>query len=84
MTNWDHVKNETTRSLLNGSVAADLPNLNQALDAMLSEQAADADNFDIEDTVFFYRADTLSEAHEAYMDRDKGLCMNRIKTFYSV
>jgi len=51
---------------------------------MLGEQAIDASNFDLEDSVFFYRADMLSEAHDAYMSRDKGLCMNRIKTFYSV
>ena len=84
MTNWGHVKNDATRALLNGLVTADEPNLAQALDAMLDEQAIDASNFDLEDSVFFYRADMLSEAHDAYMSRDKGLCMNRIKTFYSV
>jgi hypothetical protein len=84
MTNWNHVKNDATRALLSGRIPADVPNLAQALDSMLEEQEVDASNFDLEDSVFFYRADMLSEAHDAYMSRDKGLCMNRIKTFYSV
>ncbi len=84
MSSWNHVKNDATRALLSGRIPADLPNLTQALDAMLDEQAIDASNLDLEDSVFFYRADMLSEAHDAYMCRDKGLCMNRIKTFYSV
>lgn len=84
MTNWNHVANDTARELLEGLEAATFENMEAALNVMIEEQTVDADNLMLPDYVFFARADALDQAHEAYADKDKGLCMNRIKTFYSI
>lgn len=84
MTNWDHVANDTARELLEGLKAATFGNMDDALNVMLNEQAADADDQMIPEAFWWGRADALDRAHEAYKNNDKGLCMNRIKTFYSI
>ena len=84
MTNWDHVASDTSRELLEGLEVATFKNMDAALNTMLKEQAADANDQMIPESVWWGRADALEKAHEAYMNKDKGLCMNRIKTFYSI
>lgn len=84
MTNWDHVANSTARALLNGTAKADYENMSIALDVMFNELVLDAEDLMLPEKVFFGRSDALEQANDAYMNKDKGLCMNRIKTFYSM
>ena len=82
MTNWDHVKDSHNRKLLQGLIKADRQSVYKALDKMYSENLNDSKLQDLPDTVFFYRCDLLSMAEKAFEERDIGLTMNRIKTFY--
>lgn len=84
MNNWDHVKDTHNRKLLQGIIKADRESIYKALDTMYSENLKDAELQELPDRVFTYRCDLLSMAEEAYEERDIGLTMNRIKTFYSV
>lgn len=84
MNNWDHVKDTHNRKLLQGIIKADRESIYKALDTMYSENLKDAELQELPDKVFNYRCDLLSKAEEAYEERDIGLTMNTIKTFYSV
>ena len=82
MTNLEHVKNDLTRSLLEGRAPACKVNLSIVLSNMLREQGLDCSNIELPEEVFWARADALDEAIDAYGEGDIALCMNRVKTFY--
>jgi len=84
MTNWNHVKNDMARNLLDGSVPADKKALGLVLNRMLDEQSLDADNPILPEEVWWGRSEALDQAHEAHKGGDIALCMNRIKTFYLI
>ena len=82
MTNWNHVKNDMARDLLEGRVPADKEALDLVLNRMLDEQSLDAGNPILPEEVWWGRSETLDQAYEAHKGGDIALCMNRVKTFY--
>ena len=84
MTNWNHIKSEHNRSLLEGRIPADKINLGFALDIMLNEQDADSTNLDIPEDVFFGRAERMDLTYEALRAGQFGLALAQIKAFYLI
>ena len=84
MCNWDHVKSDIVRSLLEGRAPADRINLGIALDVMLNEQDADSTDLDIPEDVFFGRAQRMDWAFEAYRRKQLGLALAQIRAFYLI
>ena len=84
MTNWDHVKSDLVRSLLEGRAPADRINLSMTLDIMLNEQDADSTDLDIPEDVFFGRAEQMDITYDALSANQLGLALTHIKAFYLI
>ena len=84
MTNWEHVKSDLVRSLLEGRAPADRINLGMALDIMLNEQDTDSTDLDIPEDVFFGRAERMDLTYDALRADQLGLALTQIKAFYLI